>query len=73
LKNLLNKIFGVSQRATGKVESDGTVTITNIISYDIVGDPPFSNAKFDISDIREMDRQELLKSRREKIKKLDSL
>ena len=35
--------------------------------------PGFSGATFDISQIREMERQMLLKTRKEKLKKLDNL
>lgn len=81
MKNVLNKIFGVSQRAIGKVDEEGIVTITNILSYDVVVDPGFSNARIDFSDTfellekikRELARQKLLSNRREKIQKLNSL
>jgi len=72
----LNNIFGISQRATGKVDENGFVQIDKIISFDIVGNPPFSNAI--LVDIhsriqKELERQELLKKRREKINKLNNL
>ena len=78
MNNLLNKIFGISQRSTGKVDEKGEVTVTEIISYDIVSESAFEHANFgewvDIEKIRkEMERQELLKNRLEKIQKLDSL
>ena len=80
MKNLFNNIFGISKRCEGKVESDGNVTITKIISYDVVADPGFDYAdmsqrwKYEEEKVRrEMERQALLKSRREKIEKLNSL
>jgi len=79
LKNLFNKIFGISQRCAGSVEVDGRVTVTEIISYDIVSDPPFSNAKFsEINELhwriqKELARQELLKTRKEKLDRLNEI
>jgi hypothetical protein len=71
----LNNIFGISQRATGKVDENGFVTIQKIHSYDIVGNPPFTNAMLDLHEKiqKELDRQELLKKRREKLEKLNNL
>lgn len=77
-KNLLNKI-GISQRCEGKVDEDGTVTVTKILSYDIVSSPGFSNASFsNINDLhdkiqREIQRKILLKERKEKINKLNNI
>ena len=70
-----NKIFNVSQRCTGTVDNNGYVTIQKIHSYDLVGAPGFSGATMeDLSKlIREKERKELLKSRREKIDKLNNL
>ena len=81
MKNLLNKIFGISQRAIGNVDDKGNVCITEIISYDIVANSPFSNARIDCSEINELNkqiqteikRQELLKTRKEKIQKLNNI
>lgn len=81
MKNLLNKIFGISQRAIGNVDDKGNVGITEIISYDIVANPHFSNARIDFSEINELNkqiqteikRQELLKTRKEKIQKLNNI
>lgn len=81
MKNIFNNIFGISQRHKGKVDDDGTVTIQEIISYDLVASPSFSNARIDFSStialqeqlIRELERQELLETRKEKIKKLNNL
>lgn len=80
MKTLLNKIFGVSQRCTGEVDENGKVTVTKIISYDLVADPGFDYAdmsqrwKYEEEKVRrEMERQELLKTRREKIDKLNNL
>jgi hypothetical protein len=78
LKNLFNKIFGISQRCTGKVDEDGLVTDLEIFSYDIVSDPGFP---IDFSDTfelterirRELERQELLKNRKEKLNKLNNI
>jgi hypothetical protein len=68
----LNNIFGISQRATGKIDENGYVQIDKIISFDIVGNPPFSNALFINERIqKELDRQELLKKRKEKLEKLN--
>ena len=74
-KNILNNL-GVSQRSIGKVEDDGTVTVTKILSYDVVASPGFSNASF--SNInekiqKELQRQILLKDRKEKINKLNNI
>lgn len=81
MKNILNNIFGISKRSKGHIEDDGKVIIDKIESYDIVGEPGFSNARIDFSDtialqkqiIKELERQELLEKRKEKIKKLNNL
>ena len=39
MKNLFNKIFGISQRCTGNIDEDGKVTNIEIISYDLVVEP----------------------------------
>jgi len=72
--NLINKVFSVSQRCTGTVDN-GFVKIQKIYSYDLVGAPGFSGATMQDLDrmLREEERQELLKSRREKIDKLNNL
>jgi hypothetical protein len=77
----LNNIFGISKRSKGHIEDDGKVIIDKIESYDVVGNPGFSNAIIDFSDtialqkqiIKELERQELLEKRKEKIKKLNNL
>lgn len=70
--NLIGKI-GISRRARGEVVDD-KVTITEILSYDIA-DPSFLNAKIEEIDrhMRELERQELLRQRREKINRLNNL
>lgn len=80
MKNLFNKIFGISQRCTGNIDEDGKVTNIEIISYDLVVEPGVDYAdmsqrwKYEEERVRrEMERQALLKSRREKIEKLNSL
>lgn len=81
MKNILNKIFGISQRSQGHINEDNEVVIDKIESYDVVGNPGFSNAIIDFSDtialqkqiIKELERQELLEKRKEKIKKLNNL
>ena len=81
MKNILNKIFGISQRSQGHINEDNEVVIDKIESYDVVGNPGFSNAIIDFSDtialqkqiIKELERQELLENRKEKIKKLNNL
>lgn len=82
MKNIFNNIFGISQRSNGKLEDDGTVTIEEIISYDLVANPGLSNADLDwaasatehmIRNIERLKRQELLKNRKDKINKLNNL
>lgn len=81
MKNIFNNIFGISQRHKGKVDDDGIVTIQEIISYDLVASPSFSNARIDFSDtlalqqqiIKELERQELLEKRKKKLNKLNNL
>lgn len=81
MKNILNKIFDISQRSTGHINEDNEVVIDKIESYDIVGNPGFSNARIDFSDTiellrrlqEELKREELLENRKEKIKKLNNL
>ncbi len=79
MKNLFNKIFGISQRCTGNIDEDGKVTVTEIISYDIVADPPFSNATFsEINELhwriqKELARQELVFSRKQKLDRLNEI
>lgn len=71
---ILNNI-GISERCTGTVDKNGYVTIIKIYSYDMVGSPGFTGATLQDFDEynREMIKQELLKSRREKINKLNSI
>jgi hypothetical protein len=77
----LNNIFGISKRSKGHIEDDGKVIIDKIESYDIVGEPGFSNARIYFSDTiellrrlqEELKRKELLDNRKEKIKKLNNL
>lgn len=74
MKNSLNNIFGISQRFEGTIDNNGYVKIDKILSYDIVGDPPFTDAKLLTEKLmKELQRQELLKSRREKINRLNNL
>lgn len=79
MKNILNNIFGISKRCKGTVDKNGYVKVDEILSYDIVSDPPFDSASFsDINEIqnkilKELERQQLLKSRREKINRLNNL
>ena len=78
MKNLFNKIFGISQRSTGTIDDDGLVTDMEIFSYNIVSDPGFP---IDFSDTlelterikRELARQELLKNRKEKLDRLNEI
>lgn len=78
--NLLNNIFGISQRSKGHIE-DSKVIIDKIESFDIVGNPGFSNANIDWSDFNDihkriqerLKREELLKNRKEKLEKLNNL
>lgn len=71
----LNKIFNVSQRGTGTVDENGFVTVQKIYYYDLVAAPGFTGSTLSNLDkmLREEARQELLKSRREKIEKLNNL
>lgn len=77
---LLNNIISLSQRSTGHIEN-GEVIIDKIESFDIVGNPGFSNAIIDWSDTKDilnriqerLKREELLKTRKEKLKKLNKL
>jgi putative intracellular protease/amidase len=73
--NLINKVFNVSQRCAGTVDENGFVIIQKINSYDLVGVPGFTGATMqDLSKlIKEEERQKLLKSRREKIDKLNNI
>ena len=66
--------LGISARYMGSVDSaTGTVTVTKLYSYDLVAMPGFSGATFaDLYD-REVERQKLLASRREKIERLNKL
>ncbi len=43
----------VSSRAAGITESDGTVTLKKLFTYDIVADPGFASAKMDIRVLNE--------------------
>lgn len=68
MRGILNKIFGISQRCKGEVNKNGEVTITKILSYDLVGEPGFSDAI-----LKDNEREELLKKRKEKLDKLNNL
>lgn len=67
--------FGISQRCTGTVDKNGYVTVTKIHSYDLVASPGFTGATLEDFDkyFKELARQELLKSRREKIERLNNI
>jgi hypothetical protein len=43
----------VSSRAAGVTESDGSVTLKKLFTYDIVADPGFASAKMSIKSINE--------------------
>lgn len=43
----------VSSRAAGVTESDGTVTVKKLFTYDAVADPGFSSAKMEIKSLNE--------------------
>lgn len=43
----------VSSRAAGITESDGTVTVKKLFTYDAVADPGFSSAKMEVRSINE--------------------
>jgi hypothetical protein len=79
LKNFFNKIFGISQRSTGTIDEDGRVIDIDIFSYNMVSDPGFSNATFsEINELhwriqKELARQELLKTRKEKLDRLNEI
>lgn len=71
MKNIFSNIFGISKRSSGTIEDDGTVNIQEILSYDLVASPGCYDAMFDFSEIKK--RKELLKARKEKLKKLNNL
>lgn len=68
---LINSI-GVSQRCLGTTDENGYVTVTKIYSYDLVSNPSFTAATLkDFEKIwKEKQRLELLKQRKEKLKKI---
>jgi hypothetical protein len=67
LKNILNSLFGISQRSKAEINEKGEVTVTEILSYDFVAQPGFSGFQ------EEAKRQQLLKERKEKINRLNNL
>lgn len=81
MKNIFNNIFGISQRSKGYISDDDKIVIDKIESFDIVGNPGFTNAIIDFSSTLEqlrrfeemLKREELLKNRKEKINKLNNL
>jgi hypothetical protein len=75
LKNIVNNILGISERAKGEVDLNGNVTIKEIISYDFVSNLGFSSASFYILEElqRLRNRQKLLDSRKKKINRLNNL
>ena len=62
--------FGIAQRATGEVKN-GIVTITKILSYDLVASPSFSGATFE--NYREILRKQKLEERKKKLDILNKL
>lgn len=66
--------LNISQRSKGEI-NNGIVKVTEILSYDLVVDPSFQDATLEYFDqfIKEQQRKELLKQRRKKINKLNSL
>ena len=79
MKNLFNKIFGISQRCAGKVDEDGKITDIEILSYDLVLEPGSGFAiihdELELTERikRELARQELLKTRKEKLDRLNEI
>ena len=78
MRNLLNNIFGISQRGKGTVDEKGKLTITDIISYDLVSNPSFPIDFSDTSKLldkinREIKRQQLLQDRKAKLNKLKNI
>jgi hypothetical protein len=68
----LNNIFGISQRATGKIDENGKITIRKVFSYDLVAGPGFEGATLELYDSF-LKRHRLLKNRKEKLNKLNNL
>lgn len=74
MKNIFNSI-GISQRCRGQIKDD-TVENLDIISYDLVSNPgiDFSSInELHRQALEELKRQQLLKDRKEKLKKLNNL
>ena len=80
MKNIFSNI-GVSWRSKGEINEKGEIIIKELLSYDLIANPAFSNAKIDFSDLvdehkriqEELKRQQLLEDRKEKINKLNNL
>jgi len=66
-------MIGISRRSTGDVSYDGSVTIKNILSYDIVSSPAFRKANFDFITDEEYEKMKIEEKNELRKKKLDSL
>lgn len=81
MKKIFSNIFGVSIRSKGEIDEKGVVDVQELLSYDLVSNPAFSNSIIDFSDTNdllkkiqdELKRQQLLTDRKEKINKLNNL
>lgn len=74
MKNILNNLFGISLRSKAEINEKGEVTVTELLSYDLVAQPGFDT--FDLmtdQEFKELKRQQLLKERKDKINKLNNL
>lgn len=69
-------MVGIASRASGTVAVDGAVTIHKLLSFDIVADPGFTEAKMYLNleqELREEERHQTRADRKSKLNKLGKI
>lgn len=66
-------MIGISSISNGNISHNGTVTIKNIFSYDLVSSSAFCNANFDFITDEEFEKLKIEEKNNLRKKKLESL